>query len=236
VFERRGSRRRDQLRQCRCGRARLRHPLGGARACLARCWATCSAAMRRCVWAGLGAPCAWMWRWWRACRPAVYRRNRSAHAGLAHYSRQRLQVTADTCKLDFDRRPRATWCCCARTRRPTSSQPRPAAAEGTGRQVPRCSNPDRRASSPAERRRHPLAGAIHLPHDGVGNCRQFRAPAEGRGAAPGCDVPLRPRRVARRAGQTRPRVDRRRRPGADFDAVVVCAGVQANQALLRRSG
>jgi len=48
------------------------------------------------------AQCRWMWRWWRACRPAVYRRNRSAMQTLAQYSRQRLSGLAQGLRLDFE--------------------------------------------------------------------------------------------------------------------------------------
>src|SRR6478672_1985715 len=32
----------------------------------------------------------WLWRWWRACKPATYRANRARMHRLAHFSRDRL--------------------------------------------------------------------------------------------------------------------------------------------------
>src|SRR5215217_4581104 len=36
------------------------------------------------------AALGWTWRWWRSCRPEVYRANRARMHRLAHYSRERL--------------------------------------------------------------------------------------------------------------------------------------------------
>jgi len=47
---------------------------------------------------GLG----WLWRWWRACRPQVYRANRARMHRLAHYSRERLHELTRRLHLDFE--------------------------------------------------------------------------------------------------------------------------------------
>src|SRR5215207_10683808 len=36
------------------------------------------------------ATVAWLWRWWRACKPETYRLNRARMHRLAHFSRDRL--------------------------------------------------------------------------------------------------------------------------------------------------
>jgi D-amino-acid dehydrogenase len=45
----------------------------------------------------------WLWRWWRACSPAVYRANRSRMHTLAKYSQQRLRQLTDALDLDYER-------------------------------------------------------------------------------------------------------------------------------------
>ena len=44
----------------------------------------------------------WMWRWWRACRPAVYQANRARMYQLARYSSQRLHALTDALGLEYE--------------------------------------------------------------------------------------------------------------------------------------
>ncbi|MEO5883306.1 MAG: FAD-dependent oxidoreductase [Caldimonas sp.] len=46
---------------------------------------------------------AWLWRWWRACKPATYRANRARMHRLAHFSRDRLHELTARLHLDFER-------------------------------------------------------------------------------------------------------------------------------------
>jgi D-amino-acid dehydrogenase len=76
--------------------------------------------------------------------------------------------------------------------------------------------------------------AIHLPQDGLGNCRHFahliKAEAQKLGARYRFDTD-----VLKLTPGLRPQLQTARQESLDFDAVVVCAGVQAN-ALLRQVG
>jgi hypothetical protein len=45
----------------------------------------------------------WLWRWWRACKPATYRANRARMHRLAHFSRDRLHELIARLHLDFER-------------------------------------------------------------------------------------------------------------------------------------
>jgi D-amino-acid dehydrogenase len=174
----------------------------------------------------------WMWRWWRACRPAVYRRNRSAMQGLAHFSRQRLDRLTSELQLDYER-SQGVLVLLRSPRELAAAQGNLALLQELG--VPHALiDADRcRTLEPGLHAGTPLAGAIHLPQDGVGNCRLFaqllKAEAQRRGAA-------------FRFEHDVVRVDPGSTPGvtwqhagvradAAFDAVVVCAGVQANQVL-----
>ena len=49
------------------------------------------------------ATIGWMWRWWRACKPATYRANRARMHRLADYSRGRLHELTARLHLDFER-------------------------------------------------------------------------------------------------------------------------------------
>ena len=44
----------------------------------------------------------WIWRWWRACRPAVYQANRGRLYQLAHFSSQRLHAMTLALKLEYE--------------------------------------------------------------------------------------------------------------------------------------
>ena len=46
---------------------------------------------------------AWLWRWWRACKPATYRANRARMHRLAQFSRDRLHELTARLHLDFER-------------------------------------------------------------------------------------------------------------------------------------
>jgi D-amino-acid dehydrogenase len=178
----------------------------------------------------------WMWRWWRACRPAVHRRNRSAMQGLAHYSRQRLQTLTANLQLDFEQAQ--GYLVLLRTERQVT-----AAASGLKLlqdlgvthelvSADRC-----RTLEPGLNTQIGLAGAIHLPQDGVGNCRHFahllKAQAQRLGARFRFEHD-----VQRVRPGSQPRIEWRHggvAASAEFDAVIVCAGVQAN-AVLRDAG
>jgi D-amino-acid dehydrogenase len=189
------------------------------------------AAVRFGGWQAL-AELPWMWRWWRACRPAIHRRNRSAMQGLAHYSRDRLLELSGGLKLDFEQAQ--GYLVLLRTaRQVTAAQPGLALLKELGVDHQLLDAAGCRAVEPGLNPSAPLAGGIHLPQDGVGNCRHFahllRAEAQRLGALFRFD-----HHVDRLTPGNLPRIDWRHadRTGSDdFDAVVVCAGVQANQVL-----
>lgn len=178
----------------------------------------------------------WIWRWWRACAPAVYRRNRSAMQGLAHYSRQRLLTLTGALRLDFEQAS-GYLVLLRRARDVSAAQPGLALLKELGVAHELLDADRARAVEPGLSPGSSLAGAIHLPQDGVGNCRHFahllKAEAQRLGASFRFDHDVRQLQPA-----TRPRLDwvhGGTAAGAEFDAVVVCAGVQAN-AVLRGCG
>jgi D-amino-acid dehydrogenase len=183
--------------------------------------------------AGALAEFPWMWRWWRACRPRVYAANRRAMQDLAQFSRDRLLELTRTLHLEYEQS--LGFVVLLRRERDLK-----AARSGLDllreRGVPhavvdgaRC-----RQIEPGLNPEMALHAAIHLPQDGVGNCRHFahllKAEAQKLGTRFRFDTP-----VTAVAPGTRPTVTTLRGECEAFDAVVVCAGVQAND-LLRGLG
>ena len=180
---------------------------------------------------GLGAlgQLPWMWRWWRACRPKVHVANRTAMQGLAHFSRERLNELTLRLRLEYEQA--SGYMVLLRTERELKASERGLTllkdlgvahavldAERC-RQIEPGLNPEAR-----------LHAAIHLPQDGLGNCRQFahllRAEAQKLGAQFRFDTDI----AAIRSG-TQPALRTAAGQEWSFDAVVVCAGVQANDVL-----
>jgi D-amino-acid dehydrogenase len=175
----------------------------------------------------------WLWRWWRACRPAVHAANRMAMHQLAKISQDRLLELTRSLQLNYEQTP--GYLVLLRSERELAQAQRGLKqlrelgvlhelvdATGCLRLEPGL-NPQTR-----------LQAGIHLRHDGVGNCRQFaqqiKAQALRHGAQFCFDTPV--QRIVPGAVPMVGLAGGTQRP---FDAVVVCAGVQAN-ALLKPLG
>ena len=119
-----------------------------------------------------GRELVWMWKWYRACKLDTYLVHRAQLQRLAFYSRERLHhITADL-KLDYERSD--GYMVLLRSERDSKLvQP--------GLQVLRDAGVTFKEITPLEARKIESAlnpdtaffGAVHLPHDEVGNCRQF---------------------------------------------------------------
>lgn len=175
----------------------------------------------------------WLWRWWRACRPRVHTANRTAMQGLAHFSRDRLQELTRTLNLEYEQA--SGYMVLVRTERELKASQRGLALLkelGVAHAVI-----DARRVLELEPALNPgatLHAAIHLPQDGLGNCRHFahllKAEAQKLGARYRFDTA-----IQKLTPGPRPQVMTSGQESLSFDAVVVCAGVQAN-ALLRQVG
>lgn len=119
-----------------------------------------------------GRELAWIWKWYRACRLDTYRAHRTHLQRLAFYSRQRLHhITADL-KLDYER---SDGCLVLLRSERDSIRAQP------GLQLLREAGVAFKELDPADTRRIETGlnpemaffGALHLPDDEVGNCRQF---------------------------------------------------------------
>ncbi len=202
----------------------------------------------------------WMWRWWRACRPAAYRSNRANLHRLANYSRQRLHKLTHALQLDYERAE--GYLVLLRSAREAERAQasldllKEAGVKHHFLDATHCRHIEPGLSVDA-----PLHAGIHLPQDEVGNCRQFalllRTEAERLGAkfrfhtnvqglVPG-SKPMLTKVYSPMEESTWVSVDAARLDGPPtdvlpfepeteaFDAVIVCAAVDSTQ-LLRPHG
>jgi D-amino-acid dehydrogenase len=184
---------------------------------------------------GLGAlgQLPWMWRWLRACRPKVHVANRTAMQTLARYSRERLQELTHLLRLDYEQA--SGYLVLIRSERELKTSQRGLALLrelGVAHEV---IDADRtRQVEPALNPAATLHAAIHLPQDGVGNCRHFahllKAEAQKLGATYRFESD-----VQTLTPGSRPTLRMATGESLSFDAVAICAGVQAN-ALLGQVG
>lgn len=167
----------------------------------------------------------WLWRFLLACRKPVHLANRSAMQQLARASRERMQELTHALRLDYEQA--AGYMVLLRTEREAKAarggiallQELGAAHEVVDGERARQIEP---ALSPAT----PLHAAIHLPQDGVGNCRQFahllKAEAHRLGARFRFDTA-----VSSLVPGAQPVLKLRNGVDLTVDAAVVCAGVDA---------
>jgi len=177
---------------------------------------------------------AWMGRWLGACNQATYLANRARMQRLAFYSRARLHQLTEQLGLEFERSPGYTVLLRS-AKDQQLVQPGLQVLREAGTRFLELDNAATRAIEPALSRDTDFAGAIHLPDDGVGNCRQFalllRRQAELLGAQFRFNTT-----VARVTPGMRPQLVLAGAPAPEaFDAVVLCAGV-SSVALLRPLG
>ena len=167
---------------------------------------------------------AWMRRWLRACNTDIYATNRTQLQRLAFYSRQRLHEVAGRMAYEFER-SQGYLVLLRGEKEQRIVQPGLAVLREAGVVFKEISGEQARAIEPALHPDTPLAGAIHLPQDEVGNCRQFavilRDAAQTLGAQFRFDTAVRAPSAA--APTTLQWDDGEQR----FDAVVLCAGVQS---------
>lgn len=179
----------------------------------------------------------WLWRWLLASRTRVYQPNRSAMWSLAHYSAEVRHALDQQLKLDYELR-QGYLVLLRRERDSRSARAGLALLQELGVPARWVEAEQARAIEPGLNPGTALHGALHLPQDEVGNCRQFahllKAEALRRGATfhfqrevtalqPGASPEVHWRQAGEmNGGDTGREV---------FDAVVVCAGHLANRLL-----
>lgn len=185
-------------------------------------------------WGLTGSELAWLWKWRRASQPTTYLAQHTLLQRLAGYSTERLQTLTQQLHLDYDR-SEGSLLLLRTDNALAQAQPGLQLLRDAGVAWQQIDAAAARKREPALHTDTPLAAAIYLPGDAVGNCRQFtmqlKAAAQHLGVqfefnrtvahiepAPAAAVSI--------ANETMPR---------RFDAVVVCAGL-ASSALLKPLG
>jgi D-amino-acid dehydrogenase len=181
-----------------------------------------------------GSELAWMWKWYRACRLEHFMANRARMQRLAFYSRERLHEITASLQLVYERSD--GYLVLLRSEGDSAMlQPSLQVLREAGVAFREIGAPEARKIEPALNPDTSFSGAVHLPDDEVGNCRQFALLLKNEAQRLGVNFRfgttvsrLEPSRAGALTvlGETTPR---------QFDAVVVCAGL-ASAALLRPLG
>jgi D-amino-acid dehydrogenase len=178
---------------------------------------------------------AWMWRWYRACRADTYRTNRSRLQALAFYSRQRLHAVTDRLRLEYDRSD--GYLVLLRTESDRALvEPGLQVLRDAGAKFALIDADQVRRLEPGINPETPLSGAVQLPEDEVGNCRQFALLLKNEAQRMGVRFQFNTRVEHLDSTTTGIRVAVHGQGALQaFDSVVLCAGV-ASADLLRPLG
>ncbi len=180
-----------------------------------------------------GAELAWMWRFWRACKMDTYLAHRAALQKLAFYSRARLHAITNKHQLDFDRAEGYTML--LRTAKDAAMvQPSLQVLTDAGVPFSMIDEAATRVIEPALNPDTHFHGAVHLPQDEVGNCRQFALMLKDIARDGGVDFQFNTTVAhidrAREATLFVAETSSQMTPAAvAYDAVVLCAGAASAQ-------
>ena len=181
----------------------------------------------------------WMWRWWRACQPATFQANRVRMHRLARFSQQRLAVLTRDLKLDYEQRS-GYMVLLREPRDLTLARGSLKMLAELGVSFHLIDAAKARVLEPELNPDAKLHAAVHLPQDGVGNCRQFAHLLRGESQRLGVEFKFQRDVVSLGAGPKpvvrHRRIDSTETPAEDrYDATVVCAALGAS-ALLKPLG
>jgi D-amino-acid dehydrogenase len=192
----------------------------------------------RVCWPVAAHEVGWMMRWRSACKLETYLANRGRMQRLAFYSRDRLDRLVEDLQLEYDHSQ--GYMVMLRAERDRKLvQPGLELLRESGIRFQEIDAERARQLEPALNPDTDFAGAIHLPDDEVGNCRQFALLLKNQAQALGARfefnhavAPLDPAQPTllrvTKEGDAVPATQR-------FDAVVVCSGM-ASAMLLRPVG
>ena len=168
----------------------------------------------------------WMWKWYQSCRLDTYLANRARLQRLAFYSRARLHhITADL-KLDYER-SEGYVVLLRRERDSQGVQPGLQVLREAGVTFKEISPDETRKIEPALNPDISFFGAIHLPDDEVGNCRQFALLLKSEAQRLGVKFQFNTQVAQLRAAQGISLTLSNDPESHAFDAAVVCAGADS---------
>ena len=119
-----------------------------------------------------GAELSWLWQAWRACKLDTYVANRSSMQALASYSRDRLHAITADLSLEFERND-GLMVLLRSAKDIALMQPNLQVLSETGVPFKELTAEEARLVEPALNPDNDFFGAVHLPSDEVGNCREF---------------------------------------------------------------
>jgi D-amino-acid dehydrogenase len=180
----------------------------------------------------------WMMRWRRACELETYVANRGRLQRLAFYSRHRLHQLTEDLQLDYDRS--TGYMVLLRSEKDRKMvQPGLQVLRDAGVKFGEIDAEAARKLEPALNPDTDFVGAVHLPDDEVGNCRQFALLLKNQTQALGArfefNCAVAPLDTAQPTVLRITRGDDAVPTTQRFDAVVVCSGM-ASAHLLRPVG
>jgi D-amino-acid dehydrogenase len=180
----------------------------------------------------------WMLRWRSACQLDTYLANRARLQRLAFYSRHRLHHLTEELQLEYDR-SNGYMVLLRSDKDRRMVQPGLQVLRDAGVKFQEIDAEQARKVEPAINADTNFLGAVHLPDDEVGNCRQFalllKNEAQGLGARFEFNCSVAPLDAAQPTVLRVTRDNNAAPESLRFDAVVVCSGL-ASAALLRPVG
>jgi D-amino-acid dehydrogenase len=181
-----------------------------------------------------GVELAWLWQAWRACKLDAYLASRTRMQALASYSRDRLHAITADLSLEFERNE-GLMVLLRSAKDNALMQPNLQVLREAGVPYKEVNAEEARLIEPALNPDNDFFGAVHLPSDEVGNCREFtlllkaesqklgvkyvmNTTVDGVSSAKGAILNI--------ANEHSPHNSTR-----EFDAVVMCAGVASSELL-----
>ena len=177
---------------------------------------------------------AWMWHWWRACKLDTYIANRSRMQALASYSRDRLHAVTADLSLEFERSD-GLLVLLRSAKDAKLMQASLQVLRDSGLAFAEVDAQAARLLEPAINPDNDFFGAVHLPGDEVGNCREFTLLLKAESQKIGVkyemnttvdSVSIANGAIINIANESEPRQSKR-----EFDAAVMCAGVASAELL-----
>ena len=176
----------------------------------------------------------WIWRWWRACHPAVYQANRGRLYQLAQFSSQRLHALTLAFNLEYEQ-ARGVLVLLRNARDLAQAQASLRMLRELQVGFELLDAAQCQQLEPGLNSAMPLQAGISLPKDEVGNCRQFAHLLKAQAQRHGARFLFQHEVMSLSAG-TSPRLQSRNLAGhataeSAFDAVLLCTGHQAPRLL-----
>lgn len=169
---------------------------------------------------------AWMWKWYQSCKLDTYLANRARLQRLAFYSRDRLHHITAELKLDYERSD-GYVVLLRRERDSQGVQPGLQVLREAGVTFKEINPEETRKIEPALNPDISFFGAIHLPDDEVGNCRQFALLLKSETQRLGVKFQFNTQVTQMRATQGISLTLSNDTTPQAYDAAVVCAGVDS---------